>query len=212
MEIRFTFEGWQAADAFLARVEQGLQDLSGAMTHVRDEVRHEIDDVFSNAAGNRPYSWAAWRPWTVEWRNNPPSKPNYYSARSGGGRNLGVWSGDMQAAFRGERRPGYTRVLHDSLEMGIQSTEGDHRTGGYAKEHVFVKGRSAQPGNRSYYAGTGNERDYFNPNQTSVWRVYHQEARAVYENLNLESDGTTNPIARGFRTWFHEEFGLTEVA
>ena len=63
MEIRFRLDGWQAADAFLGRVEHALGDLSGAFGNVRDEVRAEIDDVFGNSASTRPSSWAPWRPW-----------------------------------------------------------------------------------------------------------------------------------------------------
>mgnify|MGYP001557958474 CR=1 FL=1 len=58
LEITFRLDGWQQADAFLGRVERALVDLSGGFENVRDEVRHEIDDVFAKLASNRPYSLA----------------------------------------------------------------------------------------------------------------------------------------------------------
>jgi hypothetical protein len=42
-----------------------------------------------------------------------------------------------------------------------------------------------------------------------IVRVYEQPARAIYENLGLESqDPQANPIGRGFDQWFNQRYGM----
>lgn len=224
IEIRFTVQGWQEADAFFGRLERALGDLSQPLGMVREEVRHEIDDLFGRTGGGN--RWHPWRPWTEEWRDRPPQfLKNYYALNPGIGESVvGVWTGRMRAGFKGEQSPGYSEIGPDALEIGVKApgTSDDEW-----KYKVFVSGRQLRGGDTSYYrlfqmlfqgfgVGIDEEGNTFGRRlikRDPAWNVYPQQARPIYENLNLESDSPQfNPIARGFRSWFASEFGLHESA
>lgn len=217
IDVTFHVDGFAATDAFLRRLESGLQDLSGAFLRVHEEIDKEILILFSKAAAGTANPWAPWRPWTESWRRNPPhpafNVPHYYARKPGPvDDQIGVWTGQLRSAFMGRMDPGYSRVGAMDLEIGVAAPEDNAN----AKYHVFVHGRAGQGGTRSYWlAGSdfiGTESRIFSGSfrvdRNASWRVYPQSPRPIYENLGLESEGTMNPIVRGFQDWFRDEFGL----
>lgn len=197
INLHFRVEGWEQADAFFAKLEAALGDLRDPLRNVRDEVQIEIDDLFKRnhgyARAGGGHEWAPWKLFTLEKRTGGFAgavfgSGGYYQKHASIGENkVGVWTGDMREWFKGEQAPGYFKFTNDSLEMGVSASGAGMVSHEHIRAGVFPRGRPKQ------------------------WRTAAQEPRPIYENLSLESDSAEwNPIARGFRTWFKEAFGMTD--
>lgn len=223
IHVTFRIEGAAEADAFFKRLENGLHDLSGAFSRVHEEIDKEILILFSNAAAGRANPWAPWQPWTESWRRNPPhpefNAPHYYIRKPGPiDDQIGVWTGQLRTAFMGRGEPGYSTIGPSDLEIGVVAPEDNT----HAKYNVFVQGRAGRGGVRSYWVllnelshvdtgGPSIFKGAFRVDRGAPWKVYPQSPRPIYENLGLESEGTMNPIVRGFQNWFRDEFGMFDT-